>query len=303
MLVPAMTITGLKYVPVIVAQRMWIGKVSKLVMAREMVLLARKIVGEQRQLILLCDSWYPKGEVAGLARLQNLDIICNARSDSAMFEMPIPKEKPGPGRPQKYGKQVKADHFELVPVSGTDYHVGIRTVQARIFGDKPIAAIVTRQGEQGSRRVFFCTNMEACKFFQQHPEIFSKRDAQAYIYTEIDFVPLAIYSLRWEIETSYLELKSFWAFREYRVRSRDGMEHLLNLQSLVYSVFSLLPILDSDFAPLEQLSIQERRWHLEQLISQEIIFHRLEERLQTDKNKLTILQQCRAIALQDTIAA
>ena len=44
MLIPAMTLTGLKYVPVVVAQRMWIGKVSKLVMAREMVLLARKIV-------------------------------------------------------------------------------------------------------------------------------------------------------------------------------------------------------------------------------------------------------------------
>ena len=123
MLIPAMTITGLKYVPVVVAQRMWIGKVSKLLMAREMVLLARKIVGEHKQLILLCDSWYPKGEVAGLARLQNLDIICNAQSDSA-YEMPIPKETPGRGRPPKYGKQIKLDDFELVPVSvsvsGTD---------------------------------------------------------------------------------------------------------------------------------------------------------------------------------------
>ena len=105
MLIPAMTITGLKYVPVVVAQRMWTGKVSKLVMAREMVLLARKIVGEHRQLMLLCDSWYPKGGVAGLARLQHLDIICNARSDSAMFEMPIPKEKPGPGAPKSTGSR------------------------------------------------------------------------------------------------------------------------------------------------------------------------------------------------------
>lgn len=65
----------------------------------------------------------------------------------------------------------------------------------------------------------------------------------------------------------------------------------------------MLPILDSDFAPIEQLSIQEQRWQMEQLIFQEIIFHRLEERLQTDKNKLTILQQCREIALQDSFAA
>ena len=97
-------------------------------MAREMVLLARKIVDEHRQLMLLCDSWYPKGKVAGLARIQHLDIICNARSDSAMFEMPVPKEKPGPRRPPKYGKQIKVDDFELVPVPQTDYHVGVRTV-------------------------------------------------------------------------------------------------------------------------------------------------------------------------------
>lgn len=234
----------------------------------------------------------PKGEVAKLAKLQNLDIICNARSDSAMFEMPIPKEKTGPGRPKKYGKQITSNDFELLPVPRTDYHVGVRTVQARIFGDKAITVIVTQQGEQVSRRVFFCTNLEACNFFLQYPQIFSKRDAQAYISTDTKFVPLAIYSLRWEIETSYLELKSFWAFREYRVRSKDGIERLLNLQSLVYSIFSMLHILDSDFAALEQLSIQDRRWHMEQLISQEIIFHRLEERLQADKNKLTILQQC-----------
>ena len=151
-----------------------------------------------------------------------------------MFEMPVPKEKPGPGRPPKYGKQIKVDDFELVPVPQTDYHVGVRTVQARIFGDKPITAIVTRQGEQESRRVFFCTNLEACNFFQQHPQIFSKRDAQAYISINADFVPLAIYSLRWEIETSYLELKSFWAFREYKV-------HRASVESSVHGLQCLLP--------------------------------------------------------------
>ena len=115
-----------------------------------------------------------------------------------MYDMPIPKETPGRGRPPKYGKQIKLDDFELVPVSvsGTDYYVGVRTVMARIFGDKPITAIVTRQGEQGTRRLFFCTNLEAYSFFLQHPQIFTKRDAQAYISTDTRFVPLAIYSLR-----------------------------------------------------------------------------------------------------------
>lgn len=303
MLIPAMTAAGLRHVPVVVAQRMWTGRITKLAMARELVLLVRSIAGEHRQLMLLCDSWYPKGEVAELTKYRNLDITCSVRSDSAMFEVPAPKEKPGPGRPRKYGKRIRPEDFELLPVPGTDWRAGVRTVKTRLFGDRPVSAIVTRQGEQGTLRVFLCTNPEACTFFQQHPQIFSKRDAQACISADAELVPLAVYSLRWEIETSYLELKSFWSFREYRVRSKAGTERMLNLQSLAYSVLSLLPLLDSAFAPLEQLSIQERRWHMEQLISQEIIFHRLESRLKTDKNQLAILQQCREIVLQDIIVA
>ena len=87
------------------------------------------------------------------------------------------------------------------------------------------------------------------------------------------------------------------------MRSQESIERLLNLLSLAYSVCSLLPALDKDFVVLERQSIQERRWYMEQQISQEIVFKRLELRLPNDENKRTILQLCREIALQDDLAA
>lgn len=48
------------------------------------------VIGSSRQVFLLCDSWYPKAEVAGLINeFGNLGIICNARVDTAMYELPL----------------------------------------------------------------------------------------------------------------------------------------------------------------------------------------------------------------------
>ena len=93
MLIPAMMSSGLKYIPIVVAQRMWNKDLNKLDIAYELVLQARSVIGENRQLILLCDSWYPKGKIAGLKNLQNIDIICNVRHDSVMIELTPPKKE------------------------------------------------------------------------------------------------------------------------------------------------------------------------------------------------------------------
>ena len=44
---------------------------------------------EKRQVILLFESWYAKRELLAYAlRYPNLNVICNARHDTAMFELP-----------------------------------------------------------------------------------------------------------------------------------------------------------------------------------------------------------------------
>ena len=48
------------------------------------------------------------------------------------------------------------------------------------------------------------------------------------------YIPLLLYSLRWNIETSYYEQKTFWSFCNYMVRSCKGIEMLVNLINIRY---------------------------------------------------------------------
>ena len=54
------------YLSVPVGYRLWDKEKSKLALAAELVAQAMKAIGLRRQVILLCDSWYPKAEVAAL---------------------------------------------------------------------------------------------------------------------------------------------------------------------------------------------------------------------------------------------
>ena len=64
----------------------------------------------------------------------------------------------------------------------------------------------------------------------------------------ICYLPLACYMPRWDIEVSYYENKAFWSLEEYRVRSREGIERLVNLECIAYSAMTLLPYSDETFS-------------------------------------------------------
>lgn len=60
MLVPVITLNGtVTYRTIVVAQKMWTGKVSKLAMAEQLVRLTLTML-DNRQVILLCDSCIPR---------------------------------------------------------------------------------------------------------------------------------------------------------------------------------------------------------------------------------------------------
>ena len=48
------------------------------------------------------------------------------------------------------------------------------------------------------------------------------------------YIPLFLYSFRWNIETSYYEQKTFWSLCSYMVRSCKGIEMLVNLINICY---------------------------------------------------------------------
>jgi hypothetical protein len=88
------------YLSVPVGHRLWDKEKSKLALAAGLAAQAMKAIGPQRQVILLCDSWYPKAEVAALVeQFENLEMVCNVRVDTALYGLP-PAKNGKKGRPE-----------------------------------------------------------------------------------------------------------------------------------------------------------------------------------------------------------
>lgn len=283
MMVPARVKEQLSYLPVITGQRMWNGQETKLKMMADMIRLQHDEIGKDRKALSLFDSWFPRGEVAALHEIDNLEILCNAKVNTVMYDPIVPPRTGGPGRPRIYGDRITLDDFELKPVPGTDLSIGYKFVKTNIFGDKIVFAIVTQLGESGEKRLFICTDPSICTAFVEHPELLPEA-TQELVQIDTNYAPYAAYLLRWIIEKTYQQLKGFWDFTEYRVRREGGITRMVNIQAMLYSVLSLLPALDKRFEPLADMSMQERRWFIGRLISREIFFEELSRLGQTAEN-------------------
>lgn len=71
---------------------------------------------------------------------------------------------------------------------------------------------------------------------------------------------------------------------EYQVRSREGIERLVNLSSLFYSAMTLLPYSDEIFSGYQSASAQETRYEIGQQIQTDIILCSFGKFLETVKN-------------------
>ena len=275
-----------------VAYRMWTKAQSKLEMAAELVRSAMALIGTSRQVILCCDSWYPKDCVKRLIdEYANMSIICNVRKDTALYELP-PARTGKKGRPKVRGKRLSLKDFALREIPGSGYFAGCREVKTMLFGKRSVWAIVTKSAKSGQRRLFLCTSDPKALRFD-----LSLADAKAALFAnaDADFLPLTIYALRWNIEVSYYEQKTFWALGDYRLRSKVGIERLVNLLTLCYSAVKLLPDSCGDFCALRGLSPQQIRFMLGRSIRREVFFATLAERPELGKNASSLLNLLKSL--------
>lgn len=272
----------IQYLSVPLGYRLWDKEKSKLAIATEMVRQAMGTIEPTRQVFLLCDSWYSKAEVAGLIKeFENLDMICNARIDTAMYELP-PAPTGKRGRPRKYGKRIYPEDFELSSPKSGGWKIGSCPVLTRLWGERVVYAFVTAPKKGGdSHRLFFCTKKPE-EITLDYSLCVDDR-IRKYGEEDISYLPLACYLLRWNIEVSYYEGKTFWSLEEYRIRSREGIERLINLLAVSYSAMTLLPYSDETFSPYQAYSAQETRFAIGQQIQAGIIFNSFVESLKTVK--------------------
>ncbi len=161
--------------------------------------------------------------------------------------------------------------------------IGMMPVITNLWKDRIVYALVTApKNGKGSRRLFLCTADPRTICFDWDKS--ADKTTYSYGAENVFYLPLAWYGLRWNIEVSYYEGKTFWSIEEYRIRSKEGIERLVNLVSLSYSAMTLLPYSDGVFSGYQSASAQETRYEISQQIQADIILCGFGKFLETVKN-------------------
>ena len=260
----------ISYLAIPLGYRMWQKEKTKLELAASMVRQVMPEFQEKRNVIILCDSWSVKKTMTVLVdEYKNLDLIGNARIDTAIYDLP-PAPSGKRSRPAKRGGRLSVmEDFSVSQEKIGGYYIGVRTVLTNLFGDRKVLAYVTSAEKNSqTRRLFFST------ILPMDLQIFCAWQAKAPLNQTgsswMQYIPMFLYSFRWSIEVSYYEQKEFWSLCSYMVRSRKGIEMLVNLINIAYCAMKLLPYQDETFSKYQNESTQEIRFAFSEGIRQEI---------------------------------
>ena len=112
------------------------------------------------------------------------------------------------------------------------------------------------------------------------------------------YIPLFLYSFRWNIETSYYEQKTFWSLCGYMVRSCNGIEMLVNLINICYCAMKILPYQDEQFSEYRTKSVQEFRFELSQGIRSQIFLTNFVRNIETHIKSNVIIKALKQLIRQ-----
>ena len=93
------------YLSIPLGYRMWQKEKSKLKLAASIVRQVMPVFSFQKNVIILCDSWYAKKDLVSIVdEYPNLDVICNARYNSVIYDL-APQPTGKRGIPAKHAKR------------------------------------------------------------------------------------------------------------------------------------------------------------------------------------------------------
>ena len=280
----------ISYIAVPLGYRMWKKETPKLDLAASMVRQVMPVFRDKKNVIILCDSWYAKQNLICVTEeYMNLDIICNARYDSVLYDL-APVHTGKRGRPARHGARLSIeDDFTLSEEKIGDYFIGVRRVLTNLFGSRMVLAYVTSTGrESGSRRLFFSTVSPT------QLSIFCAWQADEMLHntgsSRMQYIPLFLYRFRWNIEVSYYEQKTFWSLCSYMIRSSKGIEMLINLINIAYCAMKLMPYSDKVFEKYRDYSVQEFRFLLSERIREQVFIASFVGTLETGQKSSPVIE-------------
>ena len=112
------------------------------------------------------------------------------------------------------------------------------------------------------------------------------------------YIPLFLYSFRWNIETSYYEQKTFCSLCSYMVWSCKCIEMLVNLINICYCAMKILPYQDEQFSEYRTKSVQEFRFELRQGIRSQIFSTNFVRNIETHIKSNVIIKALKQLIRQ-----
>ena len=227
----------------------------------------------------------------------NLDLIGNARSDSVIYDL-APAPTGHRGRPAKHGIRLSIeDDFTLSDEKIGDYYTGMRRVLTNLFGTREVLSYVTSTARSGgTRRLFFSTiSPEELQIFcaWQEASPFNQTGSD-----RMKYIPLFLYSFRWNIEISYYEQKTFWSLCNYMVRSCKGIEMMVNLINVAYCAMKLLLYRDERFSDYRDKSVQDFRFALSEGIRRQVFFATFVKNIETRIKSSSVINALKQVVFK-----
>lgn len=231
-------------------------------------------VPENQQVVLLCDSWYPKAQINETVQEHaNLEMIANVRKDTRFYHLPVQPRERHRARPHKYGLAFKGTDIVLTDTEQQDQYGMVRCL-TKLFGTQPVYVIRRRHGN--SDRLFLTTI---------NPDTLNHEPADP---TTAATAIMKQYRLRWRIETYFYEQKTFWHFGEYQVRRFSEIEGFHFLVNQVYTWMIVLPLKAPQFKSWQSLSLRECRSRIGQQIQAETFINRFRQKAQKYQKTLRL---------------
>ena len=277
--------SAIRYISIPLGYRMWKKAESKLELAASMIRQVMPEFSQTKQVIVMCDSWYTKNPFTGLVdEYKNLHLIGNARSDSVLYELP-PARTGKRGRPAIHGKRLSIEKdFTLSDEKLNGYYMGKRQVRTTLFKGRTVTAYVTcAEKGKGTRRLFLST-------ISEDAVAIPKKELPEIIERHFDLLPMFLYQLRWNIEIGYYEQKTFWSLCSYMVRSRKGIELMVNLVNISYSAMKILPYKYPEFSEYRTQSVQDFRFALGKRIREDVFLWTFEKKLEKAEKSVDIFK-------------
>ena len=180
------------------------------------------------------------------------------------------------------------DDFTLSDEKVGDYYTNVRRVLTNLFGTREVLAYVTSTARtRGTKRLFFSTiSSEELQIFCAWQESSPLNQTGS---DRMKYIPLFLYSFRWNIEISYYEQKTFWSLCSYMVRSCKGIEIMVNLINVAYCAMKLLPYQDESFSDFRDKSVQDFRFALSEVIRQQLFFATFVQNIETQIKSSSII--------------